>query len=257
MFGFLKTHTIGFSCLLVLLLAFQSSAAEQKDWIRFRFELEGGPVWQSENDVQIPGNTGTEFSFKELTGSGPYAAGRFTFDWNIRERHGLRLEVAPLRIDGSGTLGQPVSFAGTTFSPGTPTEGKYKFDTYRVSYRFLLVDRSPWRMNVGATLLVRDAKIEIEQAGKKASDSNVGVAPLLNFAAEWAFARRWTAIFDFQGLAGGPGRALDLALKIRYDLSDRWSIGGGYRMLEGGVDSDDVYNFSWFNYGFVTLGYQF
>jgi hypothetical protein len=54
-----------------------------------------------------------------------------------------------------------------------------------------------------------------------------------------------------------PGRALDLALKLRYDLTDRWSVGGGYRMLEGGVDSDDVYNFSWFNYGFLTVGYQF
>jgi hypothetical protein len=85
----------------------------------------------------------------------------------------------------------------------------------------------------------------------------VGVAPLLNFSTEWGFARRWTAIFDFEGLAGGPGRALDLALKVRYDLTDRWSVGGGYRMLEGGVDSDDVYNFSWFHYGFLTVGYQF
>jgi hypothetical protein len=32
-------------------------------------------------------------------------------------------------------------------------------------------------MHVGATLLVRDAKIELEQAGLNASDSNVGVAP--------------------------------------------------------------------------------
>ena len=112
-------------------------------------------------------------------------------------------------------------------------------------------------MLVGATILVRDAKIELAQAGLKASDSNVGVVPLLNFATEWAFANRWTAILDFEGLAGGPGRALDLALKVRYDLTDRWIIGGGYRMLEGGVDNDDVYNFSWFNYGFITLGYQF
>jgi hypothetical protein len=257
MFGFSKTYTICLSCLWLLLSAFQASAAEQKDWTRFRFELEGGPVWQSKNDVQIPGNTGTEFSFKDLTGSGPFPAGRFTFDWNILERHGLRFEVAPLRIDGNGAFGQPVSFAGTTFSPGIPTEGTYKFDTYRVSYRFLFLNTRPWRMNVGATLLIRDAKIELEQDGKIASDSNVGVAPLLNFSTEWALARRWTAIFDFQGLAGGPGRAIDLALKLRYDLSDRWSIGGGYRMLEGGVDSDDVYNFSWLNYGFFTLGYQF
>jgi hypothetical protein len=133
---------LSFSCcyLFLLLLALPTMAAEQKDWKRFRFELEGGPVWQAKNDVQIPGNTGTEFSFKDLTGSGPYAAGRFTFDWNFLERHGLRLEVAPLRFDGTGTLIQPVSFAGTTFSPGTSTEGKYKFDTYRVSYRWLFLN---------------------------------------------------------------------------------------------------------------------
>ena len=169
----------------------------------------------------------------------------------------MRLEVAPLRIDGNGTFGQPVSFAGTTFSPGTPTEGKYKFDTYRVSYRYLFLNKKSWQMRVGATLLVRDAKIELEQAGVSASDSNVGGAPLLNFSTEWADARRWTAIFDFEGLAGGPGRALDLALKLRYDLTDRWSLGGGYRMLEGGADTDEVYNFSWFHYGLLTVGYAF
>jgi hypothetical protein len=128
--------------LIFAVIGTSTMAAEQKDWKRFRFEVEGGPVWQTKNDVRIPGNTGTEFSFKDLTGSGPYAAGRFTFDWNILERHGLRLEVAPLRIDGTGTFDQPVSFAGTTFSPGTPTEGKYKFDTYRVSYRYLFLNKN-------------------------------------------------------------------------------------------------------------------
>ncbi len=252
-----KTFIFCFTCFLSLLLALPTSAAEQNNGKRFRMTLEGGPVWQAKNDVRIPGNTGTAFSFADLTGSGPYAAGRFTFDWNFLERHGLRLEVAPLRIDGSGTFHQPVSFAGTTFSPGTPTEGKYKFDTYRVSYRYRFLNKSAWRMHVGATILLRDAKIELEQPGRKASDSNVGVAPLLNFSTRWAFARRWAAIFDFQGLAGGPGRALDLALQLRYDLTDSWSIGGGYRMLEGGSDTDDVYTFSWFNYGFATVGYQF
>jgi hypothetical protein len=257
MFSLSKISTFCISCLFSLSIVFPTLAADQGDLKRFRFELEGGPVWQTKNDVRIPGDTGTEYSFKDLTGGGPYATGRFTFDWNIRERHGLRLEVAPLRIDGTGTFNQPVTFAGTTFSPGISTEGKYKFDTYRVSYRYLFLNKKAWRMRVGATLLVRDAKIELEQAGVTASDSNVGVAPLLNFSTEWDFARRWMAIFDFEGLAGGPGRALDLALKLRYDLTDRWSIGGGYRMLEGGVDSDDVYNFSWFNYGFLTVGYQF
>ena len=246
-----------FICLFLLSLALPLPTSGQDEPNRFGFELEGGTVWQAKNDVRIPGDTGTKFSFDGLTGSGPYAAGRFTLDWNFLERHGFRLEVAPLRFDGTGTLNQPVSFAGATFSPDTPTEGKYKFDTYRGSYRYLSLDTNSWRMHVGATLLLRDAKIELEQAGQKASDRNLGVAPLLNFSTEWFFAKRWSAFFDFEGLAGGPGRALDLALKLRYDLTDRWIIGAGYRVLEGGVDSDDVYNFSWFNYGFLTVGYQF
>ena len=69
------------------------------------------------------------------------------------------------------------SFAGTTFSSGTPTEGKYKFDTYRVSYRYRFLNKSSWRMHAGGTLLVRDAKIELDQAGQKASDRNLGVPP--------------------------------------------------------------------------------
>ncbi len=240
-----------------LLFVFPTFAAEQKEWKNFHLELESGPVWQSKNDVRIPGNTGTEFSFNDLTGSGPYATGRFTFDWHILERHGLRLEIAPLRVDGTDRFDRPVQFAGTTFSPDIPTEGNYKFDTYRFSYRYLFLNNRSWRIHVGATLLVRDAGIKLEQTGLKASDSNLGAVPLLNFSTEWAFSERWAAIFDFEGLAGGPGRALDSAIKLHYDLTDCWTIGGGYRMLEGGVDSDDVYNFSWFNYVFFNVGYQF
>jgi hypothetical protein len=257
MFIMPKSSAFYITFLLCLLVTMPAASAEQKEMKCFRFELEGGPVWQASNDVRLPGDTGTEFSFKDLTGSGPYAAGRFTFDWNIRERHGLRLEVVPLRIEGNGSFAQNVSFAGANFAPGTATEGKYKFDTYRVSYRYLFLNKKTWLMRAGATILIRDAKIELEQAGVKASDSNVGVAPLLNFSTEWGFARRWTAIFDFEGLAGGPGRALDLALKVRYELNERWHLGCGYRMLEGGVDNADVYNFSWFNYGFLSAGYQF
>ena len=253
----MKSLAAVFFWLLISLLAVATDAADQKDWKRFSFELEAGPVWQSKNDVRIPGDTGTEFSFKDLTGSGPYAAGRFTFNWNIRERHGLRFIAAPLRIDGTGTFNQPVLFAGALFAQDTATKGKYKFDTYRIGYRYLFWNKKAWKLRIGGTLLVRDAKIELEQAGVKASDSNVGVAPLLNFSADWNFARRWKAIADFEGLAGGPGRALDLALKVRYDITERWNVGGGWRTLEGGADNDDVYNFSWFNYAFVTIGYQF
>jgi hypothetical protein len=108
-------------CLLLLTTASAAPAAEPNDWSRFNIELEVGPVWQTRNDVRIPGDTGTEFSLKDLTGSGPYPSGRVTFDWNIRQRHGLRLIVAPLQFDERGTFDQPVSFSGATFDPETST----------------------------------------------------------------------------------------------------------------------------------------
>ena len=58
--------TFCFSGLFLLFLALPTMAAEQKDLKRFRFEVEGGPVWQAKNDVRIPGNTGKEFSFKDV-----------------------------------------------------------------------------------------------------------------------------------------------------------------------------------------------
>lgn len=121
----------------------------------------------------------------------------------------------------------------------------------------MFLDSGAWQLRVGGTLLVRDAAITLEQAGVSATDSNVGVAPLLNFTADWAFADRWIATADFELLAGGPGRALDLALKVSYDLTDQWRLGVGYRSLEGGVDTDDTYNFSWFNYLFGSIAYRF
>jgi len=244
-------------CLALMLLARTAQAGSHSEWKSFCFELEGGPVWQSKNDVRIPGNSGTKFSFKDLVGSDPNASGRFIFDWRIREQHGLRLIAAPLRVTGTGVLNKRVSFADTNFEPDTSTTGKYKFDTYRLGYRYLFLNKKAWRFRIGATLLLRDAKIEIKQAGVKASDSNVGFVPLLNFSTEWAFTERWMAILDFEGLAGGPGRALDLALKVRYDLTEHWELGSGYRMLEGGADNNDVYNFAWFNYAFLTVGYRF
>jgi hypothetical protein len=173
---------------LSVLFTVAAQADADNDLKSFYMELEAGPVWQSMNDVQIPGDSGTEFSFKDLTGSGPYAVGRFSFGWNIRERHGLRFVAAPLRVTGSGTFDEPVDFAGKTFAANTSTDGNYKFDTYRLTYRYQFLNTDAWRLRAGAALLLRDAKIELEQNGIKASDSNVGVVPLLSFAADWMFA---------------------------------------------------------------------
>jgi hypothetical protein len=60
-------------------------------------------------------------------------------------------------------------------------------------------------------------------------------------------------LFDFDGLAGGPGSAFDSSEKSGYDLGDRWRITLGYRTLEGGAGVESVYNFAWLHCGVASL----
>jgi hypothetical protein len=239
-------------------LAVFSPALAAGEENRFEVELELGPVWQSKNDVQIPNDeTGTRFSLKDLAGTGPWPAGRLYFAWNIKGPHGLRLLLAPLSYTETGRLEGPTDFAGESFEAGEPTDATYQFNSWRVTYRYRFHEGERWRWWVGFTAKARDAKIRLVQGSTAAQDTDVGFVPLLYLRGDWRLAERWHALLDFDGLAGGPGRAVDLSLKISYDVSDRWSIAGGYRTVEGGADVDEVYNFAWFNYAVVSATYRF
>jgi len=233
-------------------------SANAQDAARFEIELEAGPVWQSRNDVQIPNtDAGTRFSLVDLVGKGPWPAGRLYLTWNINNRHSLRALLAPLSYTETGSFAEPVDFAGETYQPGQPVEATYKFNSWRLSYRYRFTDRERLKLSVGLTAKIRDAKIELTQAGTTSKDTDVGFVPLLYLGADWRFARRWHFLFDFDGLAGGPGRAFDVALKLGYDINDHWRITGGYRTVEGGADVESVYNFAWFHYAAVSGVYRF
>jgi hypothetical protein len=136
-------------------------------------------------------------------------------------------------------------------------DSEYKFDSYRLTYRYLFHDSDRWRFRIGATAFLRDARVELRQQGVVASDSNVGFVPLLSANLEYAIAPRWTALVDVDGLVSIQGRAIDAAAKIRYDLSDTWYLSAGYRVFEGGVDDDERFAFAWYNFAVVSVGARF
>jgi len=241
-----------------ILILIPVSVATGQETSTFVMELEAGPVWQSRNDVQIPNDaTGTRFSLVDLAGTGPWLAGRLYLTWNINRRHGLRALLAPLSYSETGSFVEPVNFAGATYEPEAPVEGTYKFNSWRISYRYRFMDRERTKLTIGLTAKIRDAKIELQQGGTTSKDADVGFVPLLHLAADRQLGRRWRLLFDFDGLAGGPGRAFDAALKLGYDFSDRAAVTAGYRTLEGGADVESVYNFAWFHYAIVSGGFRF
>lgn len=209
--------------------------------------LEAGAAWQRRNDVQIPNEPpNTRFALDEVVGDGPFYGGRVTLDWPLSERHRLRFAIAPLGIDEAGTLASPVVFQDTTFAAGA-VQAKYRFDSYRASWRWRFRDTARWTWDIGATLNVRDAEIRLTQGGVSRSRSNTGVVPLLALEGQWRFAPRWRGVLDFEGLAAPQGRAIDLALKVAYDATPRLAVNAGYRLLDGGADNDDLYTFARFD----------
>lgn len=220
--------------------------------------VEGGAVWQSRNKAQIPNSSdGTRFSLRDLQGGGEEAFLRVDGTWQIGERHQVRALYAPYSITRSGVPDAAIDFDGATFAAGLPTEAHYRFDSYRLSYRYRFHRGTDWTWWGGATVKVRDANIRLRQGALVEGYDNTGVVPLLSLVGYRQFGERWTLVIDADGLWAPQGRAFDVALKTRYAVNDRLSLGLGYRTLEGGADNDDVYTFAWQHYALAEVALKF
>jgi hypothetical protein len=253
-----KTRYFKVACFAVHLTGvFAAGQVTAEPSVRGSVTLETGAVWQARNDVRIPGDSGTQFALDELTGQGPFPFVRLEADYILRGPHEVRVLIAPFEINESGQLAKDTFFVDQTFTAGKGTEATYQFNSYRLTYRYRFYDKHQWQWRVGFTAKVRDAKIALEQNGVFAQDTDVGFVPLLYLRGDWAPFPDWRFVLDFDGSAAPQGRAIDAAIKAYYALSKRWSLGAGYRVLEGGADNDSVYNFAWFNYAILSLKYAF
>ncbi|MCA9758030.1 MAG: hypothetical protein KDA27_19715 [Candidatus Eisenbacteria bacterium] len=123
----------------------------------------------------------------------------------------------------------------------------------RLGYRYLWHSGARARAWVGFTAKIRDAEIRIDQGEESSNDTNVGFVPLLHLAGTYRSTERWTDSAEVEALGGGPGRAIDGALKLRYGRPDGPGVSFGYRTIEGGADVSSVYNFAWLHYAVVAV----
>lgn len=222
----------------------------------FGIGLEGGGLWFARNDARIPGDAGTEFDVTAFTGSDALPFTRIGAHWYLNDRHSVHLVYAPLRVADTGTLARDTAFDGETFQAGE-AEGTYQFNAYKLTYRYTFTERGPWRWGVGFTGVVRDAEIGLRRGETVAVNDNVGFVPTLHLAGRYRFDDRWALRLEFDGLAGGPGRLFDIALKLDRNLGEHWQLSAGYRTLEGGAETDEVFNFAWLNYAAAEIRYRF
>jgi len=220
-------------------------------------DLESGLVFTGYNDVRIPGDQGTRFSLKDDLVSNPAFFYRIRLGYTIKSRHTFSLLYAPLETKSKGSVGNDIFFEGVEFPANTELEGTYKFNSYRLTYRYDIIKRPRIEFGLGFTAKIRDAKIALSASGLASEKTNVGFVPIINFRLLWHIGERFGLLLHGDALAAPQGRAEDVLIALTYELSDSFRIRAGYRILEGGADNDEVYNFSLFNYASAGISYTF
>jgi hypothetical protein len=216
-------------------------------------ELEAGVAFTGYNDVQIPSDSGTRLSLAEDTNSEPALALRVRAGYTFADRHTVMFLAAPLTVRGTGTLDGSVDYYGVNFPDGTEVESVYRFDSYRLTYRYTFLDNESFTLAAGLTGKVRSADISLMYSSGHAKRTDLGVVPLIHFMGEWKITPKIGLLLDADALVTPFGRAEDVLAALQYRQSDRVSYRLGYRVLEGGSDGGgSVYTFALFHY--VTAG---
>lgn len=235
------------SLLTFLFLSFASSIKAQPS-----IDIETGLVSTGYNDVRIPADKGTLFSFKDDLKPETKIFYRLRASYTFNLRHTFSLLYAPLEIKSEGSVPKDIRFQDELFPANTKIYGTYKFNSYRLTYRYDLVTKPTIVFGIGLTAKIRDARISLSSEGHPDEKTNVGFVPIINFRLLWKIDDKFGLLLDGDALAARQGRAEDVLLAATYNVSDKIGIRAGYRILEGGSDGDKVYGFALFNY--ASLG---
>lgn len=220
-------------------------------------DVETGAAFNGYNDVRIPPDTGTQFSFTEDLDAGAAPFLRLRIGLVDSEKHKLSVFAAPLRFSAAGMPVTDIVFNGATFPAGTSLDGEYRFDSYRITYLYGLHRSKRLTVDIGLTGKIRDAEISLNGGGLESSYANTGFVPLFSFSVGWHAAGHVRLLIEGDALAspGGEGRAEDIFLGLSHDTDGPLGFRLGYRFLEGGADVDDVYSFALIHY--IALGVRY
>lgn len=239
------------SAIVVLMLAI-TFATTCDSYAQTGVDLETGLAMSGYNDVRIPGDKGTLFSLSQELKADNTIFYRIRLSYSLDTRNSFSLLIAPLTIKSTGTLGKDIQFENVNFPANTEINATYKFNSYRVTYRYELYRGKSFQFGLGLTGKIRDAKIGLKGGTLESVKTNVGFVPLINFRFYMPVHDRFGLLLSGDALAAPQGRAEDVLAALTYEISDRYRIKAGYRFLEGGADNDEVYTYALINY--VTFG---
>jgi len=238
--------------LAILILSICSNVYSQ--WF---VDMETGLASSGYNNVRIPRDTGTEFSLSKDLKTDSTFFFRLRLGYQIGQKHSLSVLVAPLSLNASGSVNKSIRFFEEDFPADTPLKAVYRFNSYRLTYRYDFIRKENLRLGFGFTAKIRDASISVEGNNRKSEKTNVGFVPLINFRLEWFFGKKLSLLLDGDALAASQGRAEDVLLALQLHLNKNFALRAGYRILEGGANVEEVYNFALIHFVIAGVTYRF
>ena len=220
--------------------------------------METGLPFQTYNEVGIPNETGTRFDLTDdFETDGIVIPLRVRLERTFAERNRLMALYAPLTVNYTSLIPFDIRFAGVDFEQGEDVDALYRFNSYRLTYlRLFTAPDRDLQFGAGFTAKIRDARVRLGSGELTGTKNDFGFVPLLHVFASYR-SGQWVWTLEADGLAGGPGRAFDVYAGLGRQISGRFLLQAGYRLLEGGADVPEVYNFAMFHFASAGVFLRF
>lgn len=246
--------------LALLLLITGATRAHAEVLDHALLDAEVGPVRIFQNEGRY-GAKGTLFRAGDLgESSNLFSAERIAVEFQ-KSRSILVFLYAPFDLHTQVTLTRDVQFRGLLLRAGTPISNRYLFDGYRGSYLYRVVEGRRFKLELGASLQVRNASVEFGALDGSSYErqTNIGLVFALKGRVRYDFTWGGWAMLDADGISsfgvGGVGGALyDVALTLGLPVRTGADLFFRLRFLGGGANVPDQRLYNWGKFGFALIG---
>ncbi len=166
-------------------------------------------------------------------------------------RHGLRVQR-----ERFGLLAGQQDLASDA-PESTEPAGISRFDQYRLTWRYTLLEDAAWTWRIGFTGLTRDVRQGPRLGASPVVGADTGLSPMLHAYGAWRPARHWSLVAEVDGMGVSDRRIWDLGLSARYEFAPNWHAGFGYRLLDTGTEVRAWQTLGRFSGATLSVGYRF